>query len=295
MIYEVSIEPTKNSTINLDNIKVYLTEIEDEKEKDKSTNYNYVENNIKSLKEYDNRIIYRERILKNTKNYEKNFRLRTWISDDVDLSENDFGGLAQFTVNVKAKSDYTLANNSVPIPVVTGDTNYEWTTEKVVLRLDNTDPVIGGVDHYDYYYTEDVNDVPDDTTIPSSKTYRTVTINGKLKSYFYFRTVTKTGEVSPWSKAYTVFYDPNIYNITYVTNDGTLTEKAKTSYVVTDNKFDLELPTLNESEFLGWYDNAEFSGDKITNIDPKETRKNITLYAKWKREYIDTELKIATG
>ena len=68
------------------------------------------------------------------------------------------------------------------------------------------------------------------------------------------------------------------YTVTYNTNGGN--EIAAKEFTKNTDTFDLTTPTKDGSTFLGWYLNADFSGDKITQV-AKGTEKNVTVYAKW--------------
>ena len=68
------------------------------------------------------------------------------------------------------------------------------------------------------------------------------------------------------------------YTVTYNTNGGN--EIAAKEFTKNTDTFDLATPTKDGSTFLGWYLNADFSGDKITQV-AKGTEKNITVYAKF--------------
>lgn len=77
---------------------------------------------------------------------------------------------------------------------------------------------------------------------------------------------------------------PIQHNIDYVYNGG-----AMPNGITNPASYNTEMPitTLNNPikqhyEFIGWYDNAEFTGNKITSINPETLAGNITLYAKWK-------------
>ena len=77
--------------------------------------------------------------------------------------------------------------------------------------------------------------------------------------------------------------EPVIYTIAYETNGGVFEDIPPVAYSVDDDI--ITLPgvddiTKSDNRFVGWYDNAEFNGEAITEIDPssKETK---TLYAKW--------------
>ena len=80
------------------------------------------------------------------------------------------------------------------------------------------------------------------------------------------------------------------YTVTYNTNGGN--EIAAKEFTKNTDTFDLATPTKDGSTFLGWYLNADFSGDKITQV-AKGTEKNITVYAKWQLDLANNTLPSA--
>ena len=68
------------------------------------------------------------------------------------------------------------------------------------------------------------------------------------------------------------------YNITYVLNNGDQAENQKETFGESDLPYTLLEPTRIGYRFMGWYDNAEFTGSEITAIT---TEADITLYARW--------------
>ena len=70
------------------------------------------------------------------------------------------------------------------------------------------------------------------------------------------------------------------YTITYNLNGGTNPNNAPTSYNVTTATFNLPTPTKTGYTFEGWYENAEFTGDAVTQI-AKGSTGDKTFYAKW--------------
>ena len=103
--YDINLELLENSTTNLEGIKVYLTELVDGEEKEIEDNIDEL-GNVKTLSDYQDLVIYHESIPRNTKDYEKNFRLRVWIDEDTDIySDGYIGTSIGFKVNVNAKTD----------------------------------------------------------------------------------------------------------------------------------------------------------------------------------------------
>ena len=71
-----------------------------------------------------------------------------------------------------------------------------------------------------------------------------------------------------------------IYHITYVLN-GSADDRNKDNYTVEDNTYTLNPPAPVEGfTFGGWFTNADFEGDAVTEI-PQGSTGDITLYAKW--------------
>jgi uncharacterized repeat protein (TIGR02543 family) len=70
------------------------------------------------------------------------------------------------------------------------------------------------------------------------------------------------------------------YNVTYLLDGGTNHINNPDCYTVVTPTILLEEPTKEGYTFIGWYDNAEFTGDEVTEIS-SGTIGDITLYASW--------------
>lgn len=77
--------------------------------------------------------------------------------------------------------------------------------------------------------------------------------------------------VAKWNK---------IVKISYELNGGINNDLNKTSFISSDEILYLFEPTKQEYVFYGWYDNANFDGEKIVSIDCS-SESDIKLYAKW--------------
>lgn len=73
-------------------------------------------------------------------------------------------------------------------------------------------------------------------------------------------------------------WTPVNYTITYKTNGGN--SIANKTYTIETATFDLPTPTKTGYTFAGWYDNAELTGNKVTQITKGSTGDK-TFYAKW--------------
>lgn len=78
---------------------------------------------------------------------------------------------------------------------------------------------------------------------------------------------------------FTAAYTPTEYSITYNYNEGEEVENA-VSYNIETETFSLNAPSRAGYAFAGWFDNAEFSGEQITQI-ARGTHGDLTLWAKW--------------
>ena len=79
---------------------------------------------------------------------------------------------------------------------------------------------------------------------------------------------------------YVCWLEKGAHTITYVLNDGT-NDESNPEIFLERNAVELKDPGRTFYEFAGWYDNAEFSGEKLTGWNAGEKTGDITLYAKW--------------
>ncbi len=70
------------------------------------------------------------------------------------------------------------------------------------------------------------------------------------------------------------------FDITYELNGGSLPDGAKTSYVVTEDEFDLPTPTRSGYVFGGWYEASDLSG-ATTTVIPAGSLGNRKFFAAW--------------
>jgi len=72
----------------------------------------------------------------------------------------------------------------------------------------------------------------------------------------------------------------NSYRIYYNLNGGSLSGTVRTSFNVNTDTFFLSSPSKLGYTFMGYFENADFSGDQVTQI-AKGTARDFTLYARW--------------
>lgn len=123
-------------------------------------------------------------------------------------------------------------------------------------------------------YTLEVAD-GESLKLPSNPTRENYTFagwyNGETKVEADYKV---TGDLTLTAK-----WNANTYTITYELNGGNNANNPS-NYTVETETITLANPTKDDHTFDGWYDNAAFSGNKITEIT-KGSTENITLYAKW--------------
>ncbi len=83
-----------------------------------------------------------------------------------------------------------------------------------------------------------------------------------------------TGDLTLYAK-----WVPVKYAIIYHFNGGTNSSLNPLTYTI-EQEIVLEDPVLTDASFLGWYQDSDFSGDRITKIQKGSTG-DITLWAKW--------------
>ncbi len=147
--YEVTARKKSDSTLDEDDVKLYLTEVDGTEKEILLDKYsNLIQTNTKVPDGVIEKTIYEGEVSANTSNYEKNFRLRMWLSDDTDFSDGSINNKAfTITVNVystgkvleqdKIAYKEAILNGAYPvisdnlIPVVISDTG-------VVTKADTT-------------------------------------------------------------------------------------------------------------------------------------------------------------
>lgn len=110
--YEVVVDKLESSTLPLDAVKFYLTDITNGVEKEISTTINS-DNKVKTLDEFldteilgaTGKTIYQGTIGRNIKGYEKKFRARMWINEEIDWTDNSYMNTSgKFRINVYANT-----------------------------------------------------------------------------------------------------------------------------------------------------------------------------------------------
>ena len=143
---------------------------------------------------------------------------------------------------------------------------------KTEYYLRTTDPEVEG---YILYETENLTGRIDSTVEIEKKEFEGFTADIENTNNILKGLVSKDG-----SLVLKLYYDRNLYNITYNINGGKATGTLINKYMYGKETNLSEKVEKAGYVFAGWYDNAEFIGTTIKKIGNTETGDK-TLYAKW--------------
>ena len=90
-------------------------------------------------------------------------------------------------------------------------------------------------------------------------------------------------EIKPsWNKDVTLeaIWAPHPYKIHYIVGEGANHPNNPATYTIESFDIDLQDASLTGSTFLGWYDNAEFQGERVYSIE-RGTKGDLALYARF--------------
>ena len=111
--YQVTARKKTGSTLANSAVKVYLTEVNGTEQELLLSKYSELDQTDKvDSSKYDERILYEATVPANTKNYEKNFKLRMWVSDDTDFSDGSMNDKT-FTLTVNVYADGKVVTDSL--------------------------------------------------------------------------------------------------------------------------------------------------------------------------------------
>jgi len=110
--YQVTARKKTGSTLANSAVKVYLTEVNGTEQELLLSKYSELDQTDKvDSSKFDERILYEATVPANTKNYEKNFRLRVWIDENTDFSDGSMNDkIFTLTVNVYADGKVVTDN-----------------------------------------------------------------------------------------------------------------------------------------------------------------------------------------
>lgn len=157
----------------------------------------------------------------------------------------------------------------------TGDTVYyaSWKPNTYIVTLD-TNGGSGGTNLTSYTYGIE-------KVLPTDWTKTGYTFAGwYTDSGFAGTAVTKIKATDTGVKTYYAKWTPNTYTVTYNKNNGTIANESNYTSYTYGTGLTLPTPTRTGYTFDGWYENAGFTGNKVTGISTSATGGK-TYYAKW--------------
>ena len=111
--YQVTARKKTDSTLANSAVKVYLTEVNGTEQELLLSKYSELSQTDKvDISKYDERILYEGTVPANTSNYEKNFRLRMWVSDDTDFTDGSMNDKT-FTLTVNVYADGKVVTDNL--------------------------------------------------------------------------------------------------------------------------------------------------------------------------------------
>ena len=113
--YQVTARKKTGSTLANSAVKVYLTEVNGNEQELLLSKYSELDQTDKvDSNKFDERILYEGTVPANTANYERNFRLRMWVSDDTDFSDGSMNDKT-FTLTVNVYADGKVITDNLDI------------------------------------------------------------------------------------------------------------------------------------------------------------------------------------
>ena len=111
--YQITARKKTGSTLANSAVKVYLTEVNGTEQELLLSKYSELDQTDKvDSSKFDERILYEATVPANTSNYEKNFRLRMWVSDDTDFSYGSMNDKT-FTLTVNVYADGKVVTDNL--------------------------------------------------------------------------------------------------------------------------------------------------------------------------------------
>ena len=111
--YQVTARKKTGSTLDDSAVKVYLTEVNGTEQELLLSKYSELDQTDKvDSSKFDERILYEGTVPANTSNYEKNFRLRMWVSDDTDFTDGSMNDKT-FTLTVNVYADGKVVTDNL--------------------------------------------------------------------------------------------------------------------------------------------------------------------------------------
>ncbi len=159
--YEVTARKSSNSTLDEAAVKLYLTEVDGEESELLLSKFSDLDHTDKvDSNKYVEKIIYEGTVPSNTTKYEKNFKLRMWVDENIDFSDGSMNAKTfTLTVNVYANGK-----------VITGNLDTTNTLSSITVSDCTLDPIFSeATTEYSCTVKNNVESVNVNATATSSK------------------------------------------------------------------------------------------------------------------------------
>ena len=111
--YQVTARKKTGSTLDDSAVKVYLTEVNGTEQELLLSKYSELSQTDRvDANKYTEKVLYESRVPANTANYENNFRLRMWVSDDTDFTDGSMNDKT-FTLTVNVYADGKVVTDNL--------------------------------------------------------------------------------------------------------------------------------------------------------------------------------------
>ena len=159
--YQVTARKKTGSTLANSAVKVYLTEVNGTEQELLLSKYSELDQTDKvDSNKFDERILYEGTVPANTKNYEKNFKLRMWVDENTDFSDGSMNDKT-FTLTVNVYADGK---------VVTDNLDTTNTLDSIIVSDCTLDPVFNSATtEYSCTVKNNISSVTVNATATSSK------------------------------------------------------------------------------------------------------------------------------
>ena len=223
--YQVTARKKTGSTLDDSAVKVYLTEVNGTEQELLLSKYSELSQTDRvDANKYTEKVLYESRVPANTSNYEKNFRLRMWVSDDTDFSDGSMNDKT-FTLTVNVYADGK---------VVTSEEQNSYSNASIKsVSVDNTE--LTKVINKDYQYETTLPEGTTSTTldIETENKYATVTVE-RIDSLAYSQTNSNVKKLST-KKTLDLNSGDNYFKVTVTSENKETINEYKIKISVTES------------------------------------------------------------
>ena len=266
--YQVTARKKTGSTLDDSAVKVYLTEVNGTEQELLLSKYSELSQTDRvDANKYTEKVLYESRVPVNTSNYEKNFRLRMWVSDDTDFTDGSMNDKT-FTLTVNVYADGKVVTSEE-------QNSYSHASIKSV-SVDNTE--LTKVENKDYQYETTLPEGTTSTTIniETENKYASVTVE-RIDSLAYSNTTSNIKKLST-KKTLELNSGDNYFKVTVTSeNKETINEyKIKISVIESVSIFGKQYSVIQKAPTLTA--TSEKSGDESGLYKSNDTNTGDSTY-----------------